>query len=80
MWLPNSAKPRVELEALLQRLFVFGVGRILDDNSIIVFADLSALLRLGSAFPCVCFSKCGREGGVEMYFFRSSYKIKKIYV
>jgi hypothetical protein len=35
-----------ELEALLKRLFIFVVGRIFNDDSIIVFTDYLALLRL----------------------------------
>jgi hypothetical protein len=43
----RTAKPRPQLEAVLQRLLVFVVlGGILHDDSVVAFTDLSALLRL----------------------------------
>jgi hypothetical protein len=59
----------------LQCLFVFVVGGVLDDDDIISFADLLALLRLGLCLPLCLFLKSW--GGAEMYFFRSSYKIRQ---
>jgi hypothetical protein len=44
----RAAKPRPQLEAVLQRLLVFVVvvGGILHDDGVVVFTDFSALLRL----------------------------------
>jgi hypothetical protein len=42
------AKPRPELEAVLQRLLVvILIGRVFDDNCVISFADFTPLLGLG---------------------------------
>jgi hypothetical protein len=44
----RTAKPRPQLEAVLQRLFVFFViiGGILHDDGIVAFTDFSALFHL----------------------------------
>jgi hypothetical protein len=44
----RAAKPRLQLEAVLQRLLVFVVvnGGILHDDGVVSFTDYSALLRL----------------------------------
>jgi hypothetical protein len=73
----SSAESRAKLEMLLQRLFVLVVGGVLDDDSIITFADLSALLRLGLRLPLFLFLQPWGEGDTEMYFFRSFNKIKQ---
>jgi hypothetical protein len=43
----RTAEPRPQLEAVLQCLFVVLVGRVLHDNGIVSFADLTSLLGLG---------------------------------
>jgi hypothetical protein len=42
----RAAKPRPQLEAVLQRLLVVVVGGILHDDGVIAFTDFSPLLRL----------------------------------
>jgi hypothetical protein len=45
----RTAKPRSQLEALLQRLFIIVLlGRVFDDNCVVPFANLAPLLGLGS--------------------------------
>jgi hypothetical protein len=44
----RTAEPRPQLEAVLQRLLVVVLfGRVLHDNSVVSFADLTPLLGLG---------------------------------
>jgi hypothetical protein len=44
----KTAEPRPQLEAVLQRLLVVVLfGRVLHDNSVVSFADLTPLLGLG---------------------------------
>jgi hypothetical protein len=43
----RMAEPRPQLEAVLQRLLVVVVGRVLHDNGVVSFADLPLLLGLG---------------------------------
>jgi hypothetical protein len=63
MWHPNSAKPGAKLEAQLQLLFVFVVGRVFNDDGIIAFADLSTLLLLGLLLPLDLYLRLWGEGG-----------------
>jgi hypothetical protein len=48
---PSSAKSGVELEALLQRLFIFIIGCVLDDDDIIILVDYSAVFRFQLCLP-----------------------------
>jgi hypothetical protein len=45
------AEPRLQLEALLERLLiVILLGRVFDDNCVVPFANLAPLLGLGLPF------------------------------
>jgi hypothetical protein len=45
------AEPRPQLEALLERLFIVVLlGRVLDNNCVISFANLASFLGLGLLF------------------------------
>jgi hypothetical protein len=44
------AKPRPQLEAVLQRLLLLVVGGVLHDDGVIAFADFSPFLGLGLPF------------------------------
>jgi hypothetical protein len=55
MWQAWTAKPRPQLKAVLQRLFVVVVivvvvGGVLHDDGVIAFADFSPLLVFGFPF------------------------------
>jgi hypothetical protein len=67
-----AAEPRPQLEPLLKHLLVLLVGRVLDDDGVVTFADFAALL--GFAFPSSgIFTSRGGEAGSETNFTISSY-------
>jgi hypothetical protein len=74
----RAAKPRPQLEAVLQRLIiviVVVVGGILHDDGVITFTDFSPLLRLppfGISIPL------GGGCGSEVNFFKSSCKAQDV--
>jgi hypothetical protein len=73
-----TAKPRSQLEAVLQRLvvvvFVVVVGGVLHDDGVIAFTDFSPLLRL----PFLRISiPLGGGCGSEINFFKSSCKTRR---
>jgi hypothetical protein len=73
----RTAEPRPQLEAVLQCLFIVLVGRVLHDNGIVSFTDLTPLLGLG--LPLLWdldFLRGG--GGSETNFFKSSCKIQLV--
>jgi hypothetical protein len=68
----RAAKPRPQLEAVLQRLFVaivVVVGGILHDEGVVAFTDFSPLLHLPSIGISI---PLGGGCGSEMNFFTSS--------
>jgi hypothetical protein len=47
----RAAEPRPQLEAILERLLIVVLlGRVLDDDCVVLFADLVPLLGLGFPF------------------------------
>jgi hypothetical protein len=74
----RTAEPLPQLEAVLQRLLVAVlVGRVLHDNGVVSFADLSPLLGLGlPLFWDLDFLR-GRRSS-ETNFFKSSCKTQLI--
>jgi hypothetical protein len=74
-----TAKPRPQLEAVLQRLLVVVVvvGCVLHDDGVIAFADFSPLLGFG--FPFLRDLDSSRGGcGSETNIFKSSCKAQDI--
>jgi hypothetical protein len=48
---PRAAEPRPQLEVLLERLLIIVLlRRVLDDNCVVSFANLTPLLGLGPPF------------------------------
>jgi hypothetical protein len=66
------------LEALLQRLFIFVIGGIFNDDYVIIFADYPEFLDLRLCHSLrLLLSLWGGGDGSETYFLRSSYKTKQ---
>jgi hypothetical protein len=70
----RAAEPGPQLEPLLKRLLVFLVGRVLNDDGVITFADFAALICL--AFPLLRDTSRGGEAGSETNFTISSCNIQ----
>jgi hypothetical protein len=56
------AKSRLELEPLLQRLFVLIIRTVLNDDDVVSFTNFAMFFLLGLSLP-LCISYKSRRGG-----------------